>query len=66
MLQALPALKRVVVPRPTREVLVEVVIAVSQDVEPGALLVGDDGRVRVQKLLAEPDVEQGRVERPAP
>jgi hypothetical protein len=66
VLQTLPALKRVVVPRPTREVLVEVVIAVRQDVEPSALLIGDDRGVGVHKLLAELDVEQGGVERPAP
>src|SRR5205085_1982164 len=33
---------------------------------PGALLIGDHGRVGVEELLAETDVEQRRVERPAP
>ena len=66
VLEALPALQRVVVPRAAGEVLVEVVVAVGQDVEPGALLVGDHGRVRVEELLAEADVEQRGVERPAP
>ena len=54
------------VPRAAGEVLVEVVVAVGQDVEPGALLVGDHRRVRVEELLAEADVEKRRVERPAP
>ena len=66
VLEPLPALQRVVVPRAAGEVLVEVVVAVREDVEPGALLVGDHGGVRVEELLAEADVEQRRVERPAP
>ena len=66
VLEPLPALQRVVVPRAAGEVLVEVVVAVGEDVEPGALLVGDHGGVRVEELLAEADVEQRRVERPAP
>src|SRR5918992_817428 len=53
-------------PRAAGEVLVEVVVAVREDVETGALLVGDHGGVRVEELLAEADVEQRRVERPAP
>jgi len=53
-------------PRPTGEVLVKVVVAVGEDVEAGALLVGDDGRVRVEELLAEANVEQRRIERPTP
>ena len=53
-------------PRAAGEVLVEVVVAVGQDVEPGPLLVGDDRRVRVEELLAEADVEQRRIERSAP
>jgi multidrug resistance efflux pump len=41
---------------------VEVEVAVRQDVEPGELLVRDDGRDRVEVLLAELDVaERGRV-----
>ena len=66
VLEALPALQRVVVPRAAGEVLVEVVVAVGEDVEPRALLLGDHGRVCVEELLAETDVEQRRVERPAP
>ena len=66
MLEPLPTLQRVVVPRTAGEVLVEVVVAIGEDVEPGALLVGDDGGLRVEELFAEPDIEQRRVERPAP
>ena len=62
VLEPLPALQRVVVPRAAGEVLVEVVVAVREDVEPRTLLFGDHGRVRVQELLAEADVEQRRVE----
>ena len=54
MLEALPALQRVVVPRAARDVLVQVVVAGGEDVEARALLVGDDDRVRVGELLAEP------------
>ena len=66
MLEALPTLQWVVVPRAPGEVLIEVVVAVRQDVESGALLVGDHGGVRVEELLAEADVEERRVERAAP
>jgi hypothetical protein len=66
MVETLPALERVVVPRAAGEVLVEVIVAVGEDVESGTLLVGDDGGVRVEELLAEADVEEGRVQRSAP
>ena len=66
VLEPFPALQRVVVPRAAREVLVEVVVAVREDVEPRALLLGDHGRVRVEELLAEADVEQRRIKRPSP
>ena len=66
VLEPLPALQRVVVPRAAGEVLVEVVIAIGEDVESGAFLIGDHRRVRIEELLAEVDVEEGRVERPAP
>jgi len=52
VLEPLPALERVVVPRAAREVLVQVVVAVREDVQAGALLIGEDGRVRVEELLA--------------
>ena len=66
VLEPRPALQRVVVPRAAGEVLVQVVVAVGEDVEARALLVGDHGGVRVEELLAEADVEQRRVEGPAP
>ena len=66
VLEARPALERVVMPRAAGVVLVELVVAVGQDVEPGPLLFGQHDRVSVQELLAEADVEQRRVERPAP
>jgi hypothetical protein len=46
-----------VVPRAAGEVLVEVVVAVGEDVETGALLIGDDRGVRVEELLAKAHVE---------
>ena len=66
VLEALPALQRVVVPRATGDVLVEVVVTGRQDVEPGALLVGDDHRVRIGELLAEPGIHHRGVERATP
>ena len=53
-------------PAAAGEVLVAVEVAVREDVEPGALLVADDHRQRVLKLLAEPDVHHAGVERLAP
>src|SRR5207249_2880250 len=47
-----PALQGVVMPRAARHVLIDVKVAVREDVEPGALLVTDDDRHRVLKLLA--------------
>jgi hypothetical protein len=66
VLEPLPALQRVVVPRASGEILVEVVVAVGEDVEPRALLLGEHDGVRVEELLSETDVEQRRVERPTP
>ena len=65
-LEAGPALQRIVMPGPARQILVDVKIAVRQDVEPGALLVADHHRHRVLKLLAEANVEHAGVERPPP
>ena len=65
VLEALPPLQHVVVPRAARHVLVEVVVAGGEDVEPGAQLVGDDDGVRVGELLAIPRVHHGGVERAA-
>jgi hypothetical protein len=49
-------------PRPPRHVVVTVQVAVRDDVEPGALLVGDDGRQRVAELLAVARVHHAGVE----
>src|SRR4029434_126154 len=65
-LEAGPALQRIMVPAPAGEILVAVKIAVRENVEPGPFLVADDHGERVLELLAEPDVEHARVERPAP
>ncbi len=61
-----PPLDRIVMPRAAGQVLVAVVIAVRQDVEPGPLLVADDHRQRVLELLAEADIHHARVEGLAP
>ena len=57
---AAQALGRVREPRTAREVVVEVVVAVREDVEPGELLVADHGRRR-RRCAA-----RGRRRRPAP
>ncbi len=53
-------------PRAAGQVLVDVQIAVRQNVEPGALLIADHDGHRVLKLLAEADVEHAGIERPSP
>ena len=64
--EAGPALERIMVPRAAGHVLVAVEVAVSEDIEPGPLLVADDDRQRVLELLAEADVHHAGVERLAP
>src|SRR2546423_607747 len=61
-----PALKGVVVPRAACHVLIEVKVAVGEDVEPSALLITYHDRQRVLKLLAKADIEHAGVERAAP
>src|SRR5207342_1578640 len=57
------ALRRVREPRPAREVVVQVVVAVGEDVEPGELLVVEDGADGVDELLAVRHVGHTRRER---
>ena len=64
--EAAPALQRIVMPRPPRHVVVAVQVAVGDDVEPGALLVGDHGRQRIAELLAITRVHHAGVEGTAP
>src|SRR5215831_16284434 len=61
-----PALQRVVVPGAACHVLIDVKVAVSDYIEPGALLVADHDGHRVLKLLAETDVEHTSIQRAAP
>src|SRR5207237_5955591 len=61
-----PALERVVVPRAACHVLIEVKVAVREDVEPRSLLITDHHRQRVLKLLAKADIEHAGVQRAAP
>src|SRR5439155_11977891 len=51
--EAGPALERVAVPRVPADVLVVEVVAVREDVEPGAILVAEQGGERIRELLAE-------------
>ena len=62
VLEALPALQRVVMPGPSGDVLVEVVVARRENVEACALEIRDDHRVRIREALAEPRVHHGGVE----
>ena len=61
-----PPLQRVVMPGSAGHVVVAVQVAVRDDVEPGALLVGDHGGQRVAELLAVARVHHAGVERLAP
>jgi hypothetical protein len=61
-----PPLQRVVVPAPASQVLIEVEIAVRQDVEARSLLVADDDCKGVLKLFSKVDVQHAGVQRTAP
>src|SRR5262245_40156024 len=61
-----PSLQWIVMPRATGEVLVDVKIAVREDIEAGALLIADDDGDRILEFLAKTNVEHARVERPPP
>ena len=61
-----PTLQRIMMPRPAGHILVNVKIAMGQYVEPRALLVADQHRHRVLKLLSKANVEHAGVERPPP
>src|SRR5204863_5542105 len=61
-----PALKGVVVPRAACHVLIEVKVAVREDVQPSALLVAYHHRQRVLKLLAKADIVHAGVEGTSP
>src|SRR5205085_4412472 len=65
-LEAGPALKRIVVPRASGQVFIDVEITVAENVEAGALLIADDDGERVLELLAEAHVEHASIERAAP
>src|ERR1035437_6475566 len=61
-----PALQGIVVPRPARQVLIHVEIAVREYVESGAFLVAEQRGHGVLKLLAEANVQHASVQRPPP
>src|SRR5579863_7939736 len=61
-----PALQRIVMPGAAGEILVDVEVAMIENVEAGALLVSDNDRHRVLEFLAEVNVQQAGIERAAP
>ncbi len=64
--EAGPPLERIVVPCPARQILIDMQIAMSEDVEPSPFLVADNHGHGVLELLAEANVEHASIERPAP
>src|SRR5215472_8036408 len=61
-----PALERIMVPGASGHILIHVQVAMCQDVESCALLIGDQDGHSVLKFLAKAHVEHAGVERTAP
>jgi len=61
-----PALKGIVVPRATCEILIEVKVTVRKDVKASTLLVTNHDCEGILKLLAKADIEHAGVERATP
>ena len=63
---AAPALQRIVMPGSARQVGIEEKVAAGDQIEAGALLIGNDHGQRVRELFPVDRVQHGAVERPAP
>src|SRR5438445_4257312 len=65
-LEAGPTLQRIVMPRTSRQILIDMQVPVGEHIETSALLVADDHRHGILKFLAETNVQHATIQRTAP